>query len=85
MKMLCFKFHQNRAINEEFYFWGGIFPKGGRVARFKNIEKFLYRTAVSTHSQNFSILAELESVLKSGIFGGVLDPPIRGGGSNFNN
>ena len=37
-------------------------PKGGRVARFKKIEKSLYRTMVSTHSQNFSILAELESV-----------------------
>ena len=38
MKTLCFKFHQNRAINEEFYFWGGkilsVGPKGGRVARF---------------------------------------------------
>ena len=34
----------------------------GRVARFKKIEKSLYRTMVSTHSQSFSILAELESV-----------------------
>ena len=51
---------------EEFYFWGGKIisggPKEGRVAGFQKIEKFLYRTAVSTHSQNFSILAELESV-----------------------
>ena len=66
MKTLCFKFHQNRAINEEFYFWGGKIisegPKGGRVARFQKIEKSLYKTVVSTHSQNFSILAELESV-----------------------
>ena len=23
MKTLCFKFHQNRATNEELYFWGG--------------------------------------------------------------
>ena len=23
MKTLCLKFHQDRAINEEFYFWGG--------------------------------------------------------------
>ena len=34
---LSFKFHQNRAINEEFYFCGGKIhpggPKGGRVAR----------------------------------------------------
>ena len=39
MKTLCFKFHQNRAINEEFCFWRGkiLFegPKGGRVARLK--------------------------------------------------
>ena len=40
-------------------FWG---PKEGRVAWFKKIEKSLYRTVVSTHSQNFSILAELKSV-----------------------
>ena len=32
MKMLCFKYHQNRAINEEFdfFFWGG----GGGVCIF---------------------------------------------------
>ena len=64
--MLCLKFHQNRAKNEEFYFWWGKIlsrgPKRGRVARFKKIEKSLYRTVVSTHTQNFSILAELESV-----------------------
>ena len=66
MKTLCFKFHQDRAINEEFYFWGGKIlsggPMGGRVAQFKKIEKSLYRTVVSTHTQNFSILAESESV-----------------------
>jgi len=53
------------------------------VARFKKIEKSLYRTAVSTHNQNFRILAELESAYKSGTFGGVLCPPIEVGGSNF--
>ena len=66
MKTLCFKLHENRAVNEEFYFWEGNIlsggRKGGRVARFQKIEKSLYRTVVSTHSQNFSILAELESV-----------------------
>ena len=64
--MLCFKLHQNRAINEEFYNWGGKIlsggPKGGRVARFQKIEKSLYKTMVSTHSQNFSVLAELEII-----------------------
>ena len=44
------------------------------MGRFQKIEKFLYKTVVSTHSQNFSILAELESVQKSGSFGGVLGP-----------
>ena len=29
MKTLCFKFHQNRAINEEFYLWGGKILSGG--------------------------------------------------------
>ena len=66
MKTLGFKFHQNRAVYEEFYFWGGKIlsgdPKGGRVARFQKIEKSLHITVVSSHSENFSILAELESV-----------------------
>ena len=30
MKTLCFKFHQNRAVNEEFYFWAGKILSGGR-------------------------------------------------------
>ena len=51
------------------FFSGG--PKAGRAVRFKKNEKSLYRTMISTHSQNFSNLAELESVLKSGSFGGV--------------
>ena len=39
MKTLCFKFDKNRAVNEEFYFWGGKIlsrsPKGSRVAFLK--------------------------------------------------
>ena len=50
-------------------------PKRGRVARFQKIKKSLYKTVVSTLSQNFSILAELESVYKLGTFGGVSAPP----------
>ena len=67
--MLCFKLHQNRAINEEFYNWGGkIFsggPKGGRVARFKKNRKILTQNDGFSKNfsilecQNFSILAEL--------------------------
>ena len=70
MKTLCFKFHQNRAVNEEFYFWGGKIlsgsSKGGRVARFQKIYKSLYRTVVSAN------------------WGG-LGPPRGGGGSDFKN
>ena len=29
MKTLCLKFHQNRAVNEEFCFWGGQNPFWG--------------------------------------------------------
>ena len=58
-------------------------PRGTEWPDLKKIKKSLYRTVVSTHSQNFSILAELESVKKSGIFNGVLGPPIGGGRSNF--
>ena len=65
MQMLCFKFPQNRAINEEFYFWGAKFflgvPRGAEWPDFKN-QKIHIQTMVSTHSQNFNILAELESV-----------------------
>ena len=41
--------------------------------------KSSYRTVVSCHTKNFIIPAQLESVQKSGTFGGVLGPP-RGGG-----
>ena len=67
MKTLCFKIHQNRAINEEFYFWGeggkiiSRGPKGAEWPDLRKIEKSIHRTMVSTYSQNFSILAELES------------------------
>ena len=66
MKTLCFKFYQNREINEEFYFWGAKIhsggPKGAEWSDFKKSEKSLYRTVVLTNSQNFSILIELETV-----------------------
>ena len=71
MKMLCFKFHRNRAINEEFDLWEGQIhsgdPKGGRGTRFeKKIDKASYTTGVLTHTENFSILGDIESVKKSG-------------------
>ena len=56
MKM-CFKFHQNLTTNEEFDFWR---VKGAGVSRFKKYERASYRTVVPTHTENFSILAQLE-------------------------
>ena len=58
-------------------------PKGGRVARFQEIEKSLHITVAPSHSENFSILAELESVYKSGSFGEVLGPSRVGGKPAF--
>ena len=60
--MLCLKFHQNRAINEKFDFWRGQIL----ATRFQKFEKSSYRTVVSTHTENFSILTLLESVQKTG-------------------
>ena len=69
MKMLCSKFHQNRPINEEFDFLGGQIlsegPEGVRGTRFQKFEKAQYRTVVLSHTENFSILGQLESVQKS--------------------
>ena len=46
---------------------GGLRAPGGfRGPRFQKFEKALYRTVVPTHTQNFSILAQLQSVQKSG-------------------
>ena len=60
-------------------------PRGAEWPDFKKIEKSLYRTVVSTRSRNFSILAELETILKLGSFWGVLGPPLGDGWSNFKN
>ena len=71
MKLLCFKFHQNRTINKEFYFLGGggqnSFggPRRGQGTRLQKLEKTSYRTAGSNHTENFNIPAQLESVEKS--------------------
>ena len=50
--MLFFKFHQNRAINEKFDFWGGQILSGKE----EKFEKPSYRTVVLTHTENFRIL-----------------------------
>ena len=89
MKILCFKFHQNRAVNEEFDFWGSQIlsggPEGSKMNQFKKIKKALHRTMFSTHTENLSILAQLKSVYKSGelirlLGGGVLGLPREVGG-----
>ena len=56
--MLCFKFYQNRTINEEFTNYSG-------GTRFQKFEKASYRTVVLTHTENFNILAQLENVENS--------------------
>ena len=54
---VSFKCHQ---INEEFDFWG--VNEGKRGPRYQKFENVLHRTVVPTHTENFSIIAELESV-----------------------
>ena len=57
--MLCFKFHQNRTMNEEYDFLGvKALPEGGRGTRFQKFEEKKF----SNHTKNFNILAQLESV-----------------------
>ena len=84
--MLCFKFNQNRAINEKFDFRGGQIVsgvlEGGRGTRFKKNQKTSYRTVVSPHTENFSFLAPLERVQKSEelnrLLGGCRPPKVVG-------
>ena len=61
--MLCFKFNQNRTINEEFYFWG-ITEEG--LIRFEKYGYASYRMVVPLHTGSFITLAQLESVENSG-------------------
>ena len=57
--MMCYKFHQTRTINEEFDSW---VVKGVGCLNFKNSEKPVYITMVPTHTENYSTLAQSESV-----------------------
>ena len=59
IQILCFKFHQNRTINEEFHFWG---VKRERYPNFKKNGKTPYRMVVLLHTKSFSSLAKLASV-----------------------
>ena len=83
MKILCFKFNQNYTLNKEFYFLG-IKGVGESCPDFKNSKRASCKTMVSTHTENFSIPAQLERVSKSESFGGVLGPPRGGGGPYLN-
>ena len=61
---------------ENFTFGGAKFFMGVPWgAEWPDFKKSLHKIVVSTGSQNFSILAEFESVLKSGSFGGAFGPP----------
>ena len=64
--MLGYKFHKNRTINEEFDFWGlKVLPREtGRPD--SKIRKNLIQNVGPKHTENFSILAQLEGVQKSG-------------------
>ena len=62
-------------------------PREGQRTRLQKFEKVSSRTVVPTHTENFSILAQLESVYKSGelirLLVGVLSPPRGSGWPNF--
>ena len=80
--MLRFKFHKNRAINEEFDFW---WVKGGEVLRLKKNIKASYKMVVPLFTESFSTPAQLKGLKIEGsdlsfffFFGG------GGGGSSPN-
>ena len=63
MKMLYLKFHQNHSINEEFDISGvKRIGRNEECPDFINSKKASYRRVVSTHTENFNILVQLESV-----------------------
>ena len=88
--MLRFKLYQNRTVNEEFDFWGCQIlsggPEGGQRDPISEIQKAWYRTQ-GLYQAAFSILAQIESVYKSGelirLLVGVLSPPRGSGWPNF--
>ena len=49
IKMLCFKFHQNRPINEEFDCWGFKGPRGFQGTPISKIQK-------TPHTERWSLL-----------------------------
>ena len=63
---MCFKFNQNRTINEEIDFYEAQIlsgdPEDSRGTRFQKFEKASCISVVQTYTQNFSTLAQLESV-----------------------
>ena len=80
--MLCFKFHQNCTINEEFDFWGvKVLPRGGGF-KFKKVS---YK-AVVPH-QKFQHSSSIRKCLQIGgidsTFWGVKGPPRVAKGPNF--
>ena len=61
--MLQFKFHQNHTINELFDF--SRFKGSEKKGEIQKFGKVSYRAVFSTHTENFNILAQLESVENS--------------------
>ena len=66
MEILCLKFNHNCTINEEFDFLGIKGAGGGGEERYPDLKKLKknvsYKTMVPTHTENFSIRAQLETV-----------------------
>ena len=86
MKTLCFKFQQNRAINEEFYFWGGKIlsggPMGSRVARFKKNRKILIQNGGLNPQPKFQH-SRIRKCLQIGDFWEGFRPPKGGWTTQF--
>ena len=90
MKMLCFKFHQNRKINEEFNFWGDQFFRGAlRGAEGPDFKISLIQNGGLNPHRKFQHSSSIRKRFKNrgtdSAFGAVIGPPKGGGRSDFRN
>ena len=78
--MLCFKFHQNRTVNEEFNLSRGAQGPDFKNSKKPHTERWFYTTPKIQHSSS------IRKCLKIGgadsTFGTVFSPP-KGGGEGF--